>query len=141
MRGYSFLTPTCGAFLLTSRISFALAIAYGATASMVAIPVANGQAHPSPDPPAGKKMDAPAVAYESPFKGYRKFEDQPVASWREANDLVHQLGGWKAFASGKVPDDPERLPRDAKPAQPADKAQPAQSPPPAAAGHSGHKTK
>lgn len=121
---------------MSSRISFALAIA-----SMAAIPVAQGQARPAPDSPAGKPIDAPAVAYESAFKGYRRLEDQPVASWRDANNLVHQLGGWKAFASGKVPDQPESLPGEAKPAQSADKAQPAQSPAPAAAGHSGHKTK
>ena len=73
---------------MISRISFALAIAHGAAASMVAIPVAQGQARPSPDTAVGKKMDTPVVAYESSFKGYRKLEDQPVASWREANDLV-----------------------------------------------------
>lgn len=119
-----------------SRISVALAIA-----SMTVIPVAQGQARPTPDSSAGKPVDAPAVAYESAFKGYRKLEDQPVASWRDANDLVHRLGGWKAFASGKVPDDPKALPGYAKPAQSTDKTAPAQSPPSEAAGHSGHKTK
>ena len=37
MRRYSSLTPPCGAFLLASRISFALTIAYGA------IPLRTGQ--------------------------------------------------------------------------------------------------
>lgn len=115
-----------------SRNSFAFAIA-----SMAVIPVAQGQARPTPDSPAGQ-VDAPAVPYESAFKGYRKLEDQPVASWRDANDLVHRLGGWKAFAGGKVPGDPES---PSKPAQSPDKAQPAQSPPAAAGGHAGHKTK
>lgn len=110
-----------------SRISFALAIA-----SLAAMPVAQGQARPAPDASVGKAIDGPAVAYESAFKGYRKLEDQPVASWRDANDLVHRLGGWKAFASGKVPDDSKALSGDAKPAQ---------SPPPEGAGHAGHKTK
>ena len=119
-----------------SRFSSALAIACGAAASMVAIPVAQGQARPSPDTAAAKRVDTPVVAYESPFKGYRKLEDQPVASWREANDLVHQLGGWKAFASGKVPDAP------AAPAAAGEPSKTSQPPgPPAGGGHAGHKTK
>ena len=121
---------------MISRISFALAIAHGVAALMVAIPVAHGQARPGPDTAVEKRIDTPGVAYESPFKGYRKLEDQPIASWREANDLVHQLGGWKAFASGKVPDAP------AAPAAAGEPSKPSQpQAPPAAAGHAGHKTK
>ena len=120
---------------MASRISFALTIAYGAIASMVVIPVAQGQGRPSPDGAAGKGTDTPPVAYESSFKGYRKLEDQPVASWRVANDLVHQLGGWKAFAGGKVPDTP------AAPAAAGEPSKPSQPPgPPAGGGHAGHKT-
>lgn len=119
-----------------SRITFALAIAYGATASMVAIPVAHGQVPLRPDTAAAKKMDTPAVPYASAFNGYRKFEDQPVASWREANDLVHQLGGWKAFAGGKVPDAPAAAAAAGEPF----KTSPPPGPP-AGGGHAGHKTK
>ena len=36
--------------------------------------------------------------YRSAFEGYRPFKDQPVQSWREANDLVGQIGGWQAYA-------------------------------------------
>ena len=120
-----------------SRTSFALAFAFGvASASMIMVPVAQGQARPSPDPAAEKNMETPAVAYESPFKGYRKLEDQPVASWRDANDLVHKLGGWKAFASGKAPDAP------AAPAVASEPSKPSQPQAPApGAGHAGQKTK
>jgi hypothetical protein len=36
--------------------------------------------------------------YRSAFDGYRAFTDQPVLSWRESNDLVGRIGGWKAYA-------------------------------------------
>ena len=36
--------------------------------------------------------------YRSVFDGYRAFTDQPVLSWRESNDLVGRIGGWKAYA-------------------------------------------
>ena len=112
-----------------SRIPFAFALT-----SMAVIFVAQGQARPIPDSPGGQ-VDVPAVPYESAFKGYRKLEDQPVASWRVANDLVHQLGGWKAFAGGKVPDTPTA------PAAAGEPSKPSQPPsPPAGGGHAGHKT-
>ena len=36
--------------------------------------------------------------YTSPIGGYQSFKDQPLLSWREANDRVGQIGGWKAYA-------------------------------------------
>lgn len=32
-------------------------------------------------------------AYRSAFAGYRNFKDEPVGSWREANDAMGRLGG------------------------------------------------
>ena len=38
------------------------------------------------------------AGYRSAFEGYRRYDDQPVGSWREANDLVGRIGGWQAYA-------------------------------------------
>lgn len=40
----------------------------------------------------------------SSFKGYKPFREQEVGPWATSNDLVLRLGGWKAFASGQVPE-------------------------------------
>ena len=40
----------------------------------------------------------PVPAYASAFEGYRPLKDQPVTSWREANELVRRIGGWQAYA-------------------------------------------
>ena len=39
-----------------------------------------------------------ALTHRSAFEGYRPFAEQPVGSWREANDVVGRIGGWKAYA-------------------------------------------
>ena len=61
---------------------------------------------PSPSAPAAPSSAA-GVTYRSPLENYRRFSDEPVASWRQANDLVGQIGGWKAYAreaaSGSAP--------------------------------------
>ena len=38
------------------------------------------------------------VVYQSPISGYQPYADQPVQSWREANDRVGRIGGWRAYA-------------------------------------------
>ena len=47
--------------------------------------------------PARAASAVPAV-YRSAFEGYRAFTEEPVKSWREANDLVGRIGGWQAYA-------------------------------------------
>jgi len=46
-----------------------------------------------PNPPA-----VPALAYRSLFTAYKGYADQPVTSWREANETVNRIGGWRAYA-------------------------------------------
>lgn len=52
-----------------------------------------------PEPPRelAKELQ-PTVAYSSVFDNYTPFEDTPEISWREANDLVGKIGGWRAYA-------------------------------------------
>jgi len=52
-----------------------------------------------PEPPRelAKELQ-PTVAYSSVFDNYTSFEDTPEISWREANDLVGKIGGWRAYA-------------------------------------------
>jgi hypothetical protein len=118
-----------------STSSFRLAMACCAAGfTMVMSNFAQAQASSRSDP-SDAKAEVPAVIHESPFKGYRKFEDQSVASWQGANDLVKKLGGWKAFASGQVPDVTEDRVSGTAPSQP-----PRSPVPEASGGHAGHKT-
>ena len=38
------------------------------------------------------------LQYSSPVGAYQAYADQQVQSWREANDRVGQIGGWRAYA-------------------------------------------
>ena len=46
----------------------------------------------------GKASLPTNLRYTSPLAAYRKFAEQPVGSWREANDQVGRIGGWRAYA-------------------------------------------
>lgn len=39
--------------------------------------------------------DAP---YNSAFEGYRPFEATEVQDWRQSNETVRAIGGWRAYA-------------------------------------------
>ena len=38
------------------------------------------------------------LQYSSAIGAYQAYADQQVQSWREANDRVGQIGGWRAYA-------------------------------------------
>lgn len=52
--------------------------------------------------PADTEAPQPALPtklqYSSPIGAYQGYADQSVQSWREANDRVGQIGGWRTYA-------------------------------------------
>ncbi len=38
------------------------------------------------------------LSYSSAFAGYEAYKEQSVQPWKEANDKVGQIGGWRAYA-------------------------------------------
>jgi hypothetical protein len=112
---------------MTSSLRGAIAAAFVAAAPLAAL--AQASAPPSA-PTHSASSTAPAqAAYQSAFHGYRRFDDQKVLPWRDANDNVGRIGGWQAYARESAGDEPAA----AKPA-----AQPASMPHDGRTGHDGH---
>ena len=82
----------------------AVLLAAAATVAMAQQPTPPAAASSSASSVRSASAVAPAAAasggagYQSAFEGYRRYDDQPVGSWREANDLVGRIGGWQAYA-------------------------------------------
>ena len=94
-------------------------------------------------PPAALRPDpldpsarVPAVAYQSAFSRYRRSADDKAIPWREANDTVARVGGWRAYAREAQQPDPAASAPAATPAPPAP---PATRAAPMPQGHGGHK--
>jgi hypothetical protein len=92
-----------------------------------------------PDP-LDPKASVPALTYESAFAQYRRLGEEKAVSWREANDNVARIGGWRVYA--REAQQPDPAPAAAPATKPAAGPAPASNPPPAPmpAGHGGHKT-
>ena len=89
------------------RFQLRLAAAWAACTAAAA--VAQTQAAPA--------AAAPTVTYRSTFEGYQPFNDQPVGAWKDANDTVGRIGGWRAYA--KEAQAADGKPAAASPAAPA----------------------
>lgn len=70
------------------------------TATLLPCAAALAQAPTPPRPdPADAKATAPALQHRSALAGYRRFDaEPPPLAWREANDRVERIGGWRAYA-------------------------------------------
>ena len=100
--------------------------------------------------PLDPKAMVPALRYESALAQYRRLSDEKTLSWREANDAVARIGGWRVYAREAQQPDAAGAQPSAPPASPA--VSPPVSPPPATkppialpagqsrhSGHSGHR--
>ena len=50
-----------------------------------------------PDPLDAQAV-VPAAVHKPALAQYRRLRDEPPAAWREANDKVHGIGGWRVYA-------------------------------------------
>lgn len=100
-----------------------------------AAPLAWAQSAPAQPDPQDANSSVPRLIYRSTLSDYRAFSDEKVGSWKEANDKVGGIGGWRAYA--KEAQQPESA-GDATP-RAADKPVPADGAKPMHGGHGGHK--
>jgi len=48
--------------------------------------------------PLNAKADVPAATHRSALGGYRPAGDVKVGSWKDFNDTVARIGGWRVYA-------------------------------------------
>ena len=94
--------------------------------------------------PLDPAASVPAAGYRSSLPSPRATADEKPVSWREANDTVARIGGWRVYAREAQQADPAATsapvpPAAAKPAAPAP-ATPPPAPAPSPAGHTGHRS-
>ncbi len=68
-----------------------------AVALFFAWTAASAQGRPA-DPPAPRPSAVALPKFASALRDYRAYADEPIASWREANDTVRRIGGWQAYS-------------------------------------------
>ncbi len=52
---------------------------------------------PARPDPLDPKATVPALRYESSFEHYRNLGREKTVPWREANDTVARIGGWRVY--------------------------------------------
>jgi hypothetical protein len=73
-----------------SRLPCAPTLAVACSVAFAQVPTAGA--------PAPGQGTGALTKYVSPLRDYRAFADEPVVSWREANETVQRIGGWQAYS-------------------------------------------
>ena len=115
-----------------TAVAVALALAALAAAPVSAQSTA-GPA-PSPSPQGAAHSPTPPLAWRSAFDGYQPYTDAKVLPWKQSNDTVGAVGGWRAYAREAQASEPKAEPApELKPSpMPATPATPGADP------HAGH---
>jgi hypothetical protein len=87
----------------------------------------------APDP-LDSRVPVATPLHRSAFEGYRRFDDAKPLPWRQANDTVERIGGWRSYAREAADQAPAAASPSASASSPA-RSEPARP----AAGHGGHK--
>lgn len=83
--------------------------------------------------PLDAKASVPLLRHESSFAQYRRLSDEKLISWREANDTVARIGGWRVYAREAQRAEP------VSPRAPTASAPATSTPTPKPSTHDGHK--
>lgn len=118
---------------LTTRRLGAAAVAFTLT---LATGWAQAAAGDGRSDPGDANADVPPVQYQSPLKRFRTLADEQPKSWKDANDNVERIGGWRAYAKEAANPDRPVVPVDGKASEPASSGETKPMP----AEHGGHKT-
>ena len=102
-----------------------------------AAPMAWAQSAPDKPDPLDAHASVPPAIYRSSLSDYRLLSDEEVTSWKESNDKVGRIGGWRAYA--KEAQAPE--PAGASTPPGADKPAPVDGAKPMQGRSGGHKMK
>lgn len=54
-------------------------------------------------PASSPQPNGPELSYVSPISTYKAYEPQTIQPWKEANDNVGRIGGWRAYARETSP--------------------------------------
>lgn len=97
--------------LLWALASLRARLVFVAVAASFALPA---QAQATRADPLNPQANVPAVVYASPFKAAARPVDDKPLSWRQSNETVARIGGWRAYArEAQLPDAPTALPAPA----------------------------
>ena len=95
---------------------------------------------PTRPDPLDPRSQVPSVRYESSFAQFRRIGDDKPVAWREANDAVARIGGWRVYAREAQQPDAAAAEKPSAPAQaPSQTPSTAPATKPMPAGQPGHK--
>ena len=54
------------------------------------------------------------LVYQSSFQNYQRYSASEIQAWRQANDILKDIGGWREYAK-EIAQEPDTKPSSANP--------------------------
>jgi hypothetical protein len=94
--------------MLASRFRLGGCLGISALALLTAASLAQAQVtaiRPEPADPLDARAPVPHATHASSLSSYRRLGDDARIGWREANEAVNRIGGWRVYArEAQLPD-------------------------------------
>lgn len=74
--------------------------------------VSSAWAQPDIKPEVLKVEKTVELVYQSPFQNYQRYSASEIQSWKQSNDTVKDIGGWRAYAK-EITQEPNAVPSTA----------------------------
>ena len=99
------------------------AVLWAMALTAAAAPTVAQTTPPAPPPaPQDARSVVPPSVHSSALASFRRFVEVPVGSWREANETVTRIGGWRAYTrEANQPEAPASSPGQRKHRDPPSK--------------------
>lgn len=111
------IRPFAGGAPARAAVLVGLATVTGVTAAQAPTPpratpgTTASTSAPAPRPdPLDARAPVPPVVHRSSLASFRLPAETPVGSWREANDTVARIGGWRTYAREATASPPPAAP-------------------------------
>ena len=92
------LIHAAGARRSAIAVAVAIAIAFAQTMTIAAAQSNTAMPSAGRSNPLDASAAVPQLTYESSFRNYQPLGNDKVGGWKEANDNVGRIGGWRVYA-------------------------------------------
>lgn len=66
--------------------------------ALIGFVLLSGQVAQAQTPPSSATEQAISLPYQSQLEKYQRYTESKIETWRQSNQTVEQIGGWKAYA-------------------------------------------
>jgi hypothetical protein len=94
------------------HLKFPKLLQLAAAVLLVSLHLSSAWAQTETRPDVSKAEKPVELVYQSSFQNYQRYSASAIQSWKQSNDTVKDIGGWRAYAK-EITQEPNAMPSTA----------------------------